>query len=158
MPLNKGLNATDGCDTRKEVILGEAVATPQVGAGSKLTGGSWRSPYDNLIVTDAPAWMLITSSRWPKSTTPSRRSCLGRIIPPGSVIASDLVGEVWLSLVEVMTGPCAWELPVQRHDVASDPTVEAAVVSVGAPGVIGLVAPANVRALEPTPASERRWL
>ncbi|MFE1793653.1 hypothetical protein ACFW7J_35520 [Streptomyces sp. NPDC059525] len=50
---NRGLNASDGCDTRKEVILSEAVEAPHVAAGCKLTGGSWRSAYDNLIVTDA---------------------------------------------------------------------------------------------------------
>ncbi|MET9852171.1 HNH endonuclease family protein [Streptomyces sp. NPDC006450] len=50
---NKGLIASDGCDTRREVILAEAVTAPQVAAGCKLTGGSWRSPYDNLVVTDA---------------------------------------------------------------------------------------------------------
>lgn len=50
---NKGLIASDGCDTRREVILTEAVEAPQVAAGCKLTGGSWRSPYDNLVVTDA---------------------------------------------------------------------------------------------------------
>ncbi|MEU3317116.1 HNH endonuclease family protein [Streptomyces sp. NPDC006662] len=50
---NRGLNPTDSCDTRKEVILSEAVVAPQVAAGCKLTGGSWRSPYDNLVVTDA---------------------------------------------------------------------------------------------------------
>lgn len=27
---NKGLNATDGCDTRREVILSEAVEAPQI--------------------------------------------------------------------------------------------------------------------------------
>ncbi|MEU3317152.1 HNH endonuclease family protein [Streptomyces sp. NPDC006662] len=50
---NRGLNPTDGCDTRREVILSEAVVAPQVAAGCKLTGGSWRSAYDDVIVTDA---------------------------------------------------------------------------------------------------------
>lgn len=49
----KGLNPTDGCDTRKEVILSEAVVPPQVAAGCKLTGGSWHSAYDDLTITDA---------------------------------------------------------------------------------------------------------
>lgn len=50
---NKGLNAADGCNTRKEVILAEAVEAPQVAAGCALTGGSWLSKYDNVVVTDA---------------------------------------------------------------------------------------------------------
>ncbi|MCX4632736.1 HNH endonuclease family protein [Streptomyces sp. NBC_01443] len=50
---NKGLTASDGCDTRKEVILAEALEAPQVAAGCKLTGGVWRSAYDDVVVTDA---------------------------------------------------------------------------------------------------------
>ncbi|MFE5766656.1 HNH endonuclease, partial [Streptomyces sp. NPDC056492] len=50
---NKGLNAGDGCDTRKEVILAEALEAPKVTTGCKLTGGSWRSAYDDVVVTDA---------------------------------------------------------------------------------------------------------
>ncbi|MFC8495609.1 HNH endonuclease family protein [Streptomyces sp. NPDC057235] len=50
---NKGLNATDGCNTRKEVILAEAVEAPQVADRCALTGGSWLSKYDNIVVTDA---------------------------------------------------------------------------------------------------------
>ncbi|MER5571502.1 hypothetical protein ABT083_35835 [Streptomyces goshikiensis] len=49
---NRGLNAADGCDTRKEVILAGAVGAPQVAAGCEPTGGTWRSAYDNLVVTD----------------------------------------------------------------------------------------------------------
>ncbi|MFF3015449.1 HNH endonuclease family protein [Streptomyces sp. NPDC057939] len=50
---NRGLNATDGCDTRREVILSEAVEAPQVAAGCKMSGGTWLSPYDDVVVTDA---------------------------------------------------------------------------------------------------------
>ncbi|MEW2570172.1 HNH endonuclease family protein [Streptomyces sp. NPDC047070] len=50
---NKGLDARDGCDTRREVILSEAVEKPEVSAGCKLTGGSWLSPYDGVTVTAA---------------------------------------------------------------------------------------------------------
>ncbi|MFI0242263.1 HNH endonuclease family protein [Streptomyces sp. NPDC016845] len=50
---NRGLDAKDGCNTRKEVILAEAVQAPEVAAGCKLSGGTWRSAYDGLTVTDA---------------------------------------------------------------------------------------------------------
>ncbi|MFE5546769.1 hypothetical protein ACFQ71_23465 [Streptomyces sp. NPDC056534] len=50
---NKGVNPADGCNTRKEVILAEAIEAPQVAAGCALTGGSWLSKYDNVVVTDA---------------------------------------------------------------------------------------------------------
>ncbi|MFJ9461621.1 HNH endonuclease family protein [Kitasatospora sp. NPDC101447] len=45
----------NGCNTRKEVILAEAVDAPEVGPGCALTGGTWFSPYDSLTVTDSAA-------------------------------------------------------------------------------------------------------
>jgi hypothetical protein len=52
---NKGLNPTDGCDTRKEVILSEAREAPEVGPKCALTGGLWWSEYDQVWVTSASA-------------------------------------------------------------------------------------------------------
>ncbi|MCZ1006897.1 HNH endonuclease family protein [Streptomyces lydicus] len=43
----------DGCDTRKEVLLAEAVKKPRQGKSCRLTGGTWRSYYDDRTVTDA---------------------------------------------------------------------------------------------------------
>jgi hypothetical protein len=43
----------DGCDTRAEVLLAEATRPPTKGAGCKLSGGQWVSPYDDVTVTDA---------------------------------------------------------------------------------------------------------
>ncbi|WP_405191681.1 HNH endonuclease family protein [Streptomyces anulatus] len=50
---NSGENATDGCNTRAEVLLAEAVVAPTVEAGCKLTGGTWISYYDGQEVTSA---------------------------------------------------------------------------------------------------------
>ncbi|MDX2559345.1 HNH endonuclease family protein [Streptomyces sp. TX20-6-3] len=49
---NRGLDLTDGCNTRNEVLLAEAVEAPTVAAGCKLTGGLWRSYYDGQEVND----------------------------------------------------------------------------------------------------------
>ncbi|MFI8515410.1 HNH endonuclease family protein [Streptomyces sp. NPDC085460] len=49
---NKGLNATDGCHTRNEVLLSEAIESPLVGERCKLTGGKWFSYYDGRTLTD----------------------------------------------------------------------------------------------------------
>ncbi|MFB7580827.1 hypothetical protein [Streptomyces hydrogenans] len=38
---NLGLDAGDGCNTRAEVLLAEAVEAPTVAAGCKLSGGRW---------------------------------------------------------------------------------------------------------------------
>ncbi|MBI2776418.1 MAG: HNH endonuclease [Chloroflexi bacterium] len=43
----------DGCDTRREVLIDEAVVAPTVGGGCSLLGGRWVSLYDGLVLTDA---------------------------------------------------------------------------------------------------------
>ena len=45
----------DGCDTRREVLLGEARVRPTLLAGCQLVGGRWWSAYDSLFITDAGA-------------------------------------------------------------------------------------------------------
>ena len=42
----------DGCDTRREVLIDEAVIAPTVVAGCDLIGGQWLSLYDDLAFTD----------------------------------------------------------------------------------------------------------
>ncbi|MFG2961498.1 DUF1524 domain-containing protein [Streptomyces sp. NPDC048291] len=43
----------DGCNTRAEVLLEEAVNAPEVGPKCALTGGVWYSPYDDQYIDDA---------------------------------------------------------------------------------------------------------
>lgn len=43
----------NGCDSRKSVIISEAIVKPKVEAGCKIIGGEWLSVYDNVKVTDA---------------------------------------------------------------------------------------------------------
>ncbi|MFJ3793871.1 HNH endonuclease family protein [Kitasatospora sp. NPDC090091] len=50
---NAGLDPADGCDTRREVILSEALVAPEVGPRCALVGGVWFSPYDDRTITDA---------------------------------------------------------------------------------------------------------
>ncbi|MGY0055053.1 HNH endonuclease family protein [Streptomyces sp. LZ34] len=42
----------DGCNTRHEVLISEAVIAPQVAPRCRLTGGSWYSWYDGETWTD----------------------------------------------------------------------------------------------------------
>jgi hypothetical protein len=46
-------SAGNGCDSRKAVIISEALVKPKVESGCKLVGGEWLSIYDNVKVTDA---------------------------------------------------------------------------------------------------------
>jgi hypothetical protein len=41
----------DGCDTRQEVLIAEAVKKPRIGAGCRLYGGVWVSTYDGQRFT-----------------------------------------------------------------------------------------------------------
>ncbi|WP_331765472.1 HNH endonuclease family protein (plasmid) [Streptomyces sp. NBC_01369] len=43
----------DSCSTRNEVLLAEAGRAPEQGARCALTGGEWRSYYDEVTVTAA---------------------------------------------------------------------------------------------------------
>ncbi|MGW2708517.1 HNH endonuclease family protein [Streptomyces sp. NPDC001356] len=40
----------DGCNTRAEVLKAEAVVAPEQGAGCRLSGGAWFSPYDDRFI------------------------------------------------------------------------------------------------------------
>ena len=42
----------DRCDTRKEVLIQEAVVIPKLSSGCVLNGGKWISSYDALSTTD----------------------------------------------------------------------------------------------------------
>ncbi|MFJ3213556.1 HNH endonuclease family protein [Streptomyces flaveolus] len=50
---NTGDDPTDGCSTRNEVLLDEAVEPPTVGSRCALSGGLWFSYYDQVWVTSA---------------------------------------------------------------------------------------------------------
>ncbi|WP_030420392.1 HNH endonuclease family protein [Streptomyces sp. NRRL F-5065] len=50
---NTGDDPADGCSTRNEVLIDEAVEPPAVGARCRLSGGSWWSYYDQVWVTSA---------------------------------------------------------------------------------------------------------
>ncbi|MGW7030446.1 HNH endonuclease family protein [Streptomyces xanthophaeus] len=52
---NAGELPSDGCNTRQEVLLAEAVVYPEIGPGCTLTGGVWWSYYDDQQVTPAGA-------------------------------------------------------------------------------------------------------
>ncbi|MFI7245238.1 HNH endonuclease family protein [Streptomyces qinglanensis] len=43
----------DGCNTRQEVLIEEAIEAPKVGPGCSLRDGEWRSYYDGKV-TDNP--------------------------------------------------------------------------------------------------------
>jgi hypothetical protein len=77
---NAGLDPADGCNTRNEVLLDEAVEPPTVGPGCRLTGGRWWSYYDATWVTSASGLdidhMVPLAEAWDSGAsawTPARR-------------------------------------------------------------------------------------
>ncbi|MGV9253239.1 HNH endonuclease family protein [Streptomyces sp. NPDC003697] len=50
---NAGENPADGCNTRAEVLISEAIVPPEVLPGCKLSGGLWWSYYDARWMTPA---------------------------------------------------------------------------------------------------------
>jgi hypothetical protein len=50
---NAGDNPIDGCHTRAEVLIHEAIEPPTVGPNCRLSGGRWWSYYDAVSVTSA---------------------------------------------------------------------------------------------------------
>ncbi|WP_436846839.1 HNH endonuclease family protein [Streptomyces litmocidini] len=77
---NAGLDPADGCNTRAEVLLAEAVVAPDVAASCKLFEGLWVSYYDGQEVND-PAkldidHMVPLAEAWDSGAsawTPARR-------------------------------------------------------------------------------------
>ena len=43
----------NGCNTRAEVLIQEAIVKPKIGPKCKLTGGKWISAYDGKTITNA---------------------------------------------------------------------------------------------------------
>ncbi|MFG2825055.1 HNH endonuclease [Kitasatospora sp. NPDC048365] len=43
----------NGCTTRAEVLIAEAVQAPVIGAKCALVGGIWHSPYDDVVLQEA---------------------------------------------------------------------------------------------------------
>ncbi|KPI31510.1 protein of unknown function DUF1524 RloF [Actinobacteria bacterium OV450] len=77
---NSGDIPSDGCNTRNEVLLAEAVEAPEVSAGCRLTGGVWWSYYDDTTVTGASGLdidhMVPLAEAWDSGAsawTPARR-------------------------------------------------------------------------------------
>jgi hypothetical protein len=77
---NAGDDPADGCNTRAEVLIHEAVTPPAVGSGCRLTGGAWESYYDDTVVTSASGLdidhMVPLAEAWDSGAstwTPQRR-------------------------------------------------------------------------------------
>ncbi|MFJ6366528.1 HNH endonuclease family protein [Streptomyces globisporus] len=142
----------DGCPTRQEVLLAEAVTAPEQGDRCTLSGGSWLSYYDEAEVTDAKKLdidhMVPLAEAWDSGAhdwTPERREAY----------ANDLDAERSLVAVTAKTNrskadrdPAQWMPPAQsatctylvdwtatklRWNLSADKTEQAALLELAEP-------------------------
>ena len=132
----------DGCDTRYEVLIAEAITRPDVRAGCYLANGRWYSAYDGVVTTDpssfdidhvvplAEAWDS-GAFAWPSARRRSYANDLGDPRPLRAVTAStnrskgDDAPEEWLPprsafrcryLAEWVAVKTRWNLAVDRAE------------------------------------------
>lgn len=139
---NTGLNPTDGCDTRDEVLIAEAVTPPTVGTPCALTGGTWVSYYDGVTTIDsgtfdidhlvplADAWY---SGAW--NWTPARREAYANDQgDPRSLVAvtansnrskGDRDPGEWLPLMDRCRYASEWVATKYRWSLSADPAEKA---------------------------------
>ena len=134
----------NGCDTRKEVLIYEAIVKPKKGAKCTLTGGKWISPYDGKTYTKdagldidhvvplAEAWR---SGAW-AWTAQQRQDFANDLMESRALIAvtasanrskSDQDVKTWLPAKGVCTYIEAWVAVKVRYTLTFD-TAELAVI------------------------------
>ena len=131
----------DKCDTRKEVLIQEAVSIPKLSSGCVFNGGKWISAYDGLATTDystldidhivplSEAWR---SGAW-KWSPAQREAFANDLTDLRSLIAvtaslnrqkSDQDPSTWLPLVDKCTYVSNWIAIKVRYSLTVD-TAEA---------------------------------
>ena len=131
----------DGCNTRKEVLLAEAVIKPRETGSCTLTGGKWRSAYDGQIFTNARGMdidhMVPLQEAWAsgayKWTSAKRQAYANDLGYARSLIAvsatsnrSKSASDPWLWMPPLSSDRCQyindWVAIKYRWNLAVDPT------------------------------------
>ncbi|MFF8798116.1 HNH endonuclease family protein [Streptomyces globisporus] len=142
----------DGCSTRQEVLLAEAVTAPEQGARCTLTGGSWLSYYDEVEVTDAKKLdidhLVPLAEAWDSGAhdwTPERREAYANDLgPERSLVAvtaktnrskADRDPAAWMPPAESAT--CTylvdWTAAKLRWNLSADETEQTALLELAKP-------------------------
>ena len=131
----------DKCDTRKEVLIQEAVSIPKLSSGCDFNGGKWISAYDGLATTDYSTLdidhMVPLSEAWRSGAwkwSPAQREAFANDLTDSrSLIAvtaslnrqkSDQDPSTWLPLVDKCTYVSNWIAIKVRYSLTVD-TAEA---------------------------------
>jgi hypothetical protein len=135
----------DGCWTKREVLIRDAVGPVAVGPGCRLTG-EWRSGYDGRTTTDPDAFTLdhlvplaeawrSGAARWDSDRLVAYGNDLGYRWSLVAVTASvnedkgDQDPATWLPLRDRCTYVAAWIAVKTRWDLTVDPAEHAALVA-----------------------------
>jgi len=133
---------SDGCNTREEVLIEEAVIKPKIGNSCTLTGGTWLSPYDGVRTTKASSLdidhLVPLSEAWRSGawawSAQQRKDFANDVDDPRALIAvslgqnrskGDKDPAQWLPPKGVCTYIADWIAIKARYQLSVDP-IEAA--------------------------------
>jgi hypothetical protein len=131
----------DKCDTRKEVLIQEAVVAPKLSSGCVFNGGKWISSYDGLTTSDYSTLdidhMVPLSEAWRSGAwkwSPAQREAFANdLTDPRALVAvtaslnrqkSDQDPSTWLPPVDKCTYVSNWIAIKVRYSLTVD-TAEA---------------------------------
>ena len=148
----------DKCDTRKEVLIQEAVSIPKLSSGCVFNGGKWISAYDGLATTDYSTLdidhMVPLSEAWRSGAwkwSPAQREAFANDLTDSrSLIAvtaslnrqkSDQDPSTWLPLVDKCTYVSNWIAIKVRYSLTVD-TAEATALTtlIASCGITSIIA------------------
>ncbi|WP_408990236.1 HNH endonuclease family protein [Streptomyces stelliscabiei] len=139
----------DGCSTRSEVLIEEAVTAPEQGVNCALSGGTWYSPYDDTTFDQARALdidhLVPLAESWDSGastwTAGERQAYANDLDDPRALIAVSASS----NRSKADQDPTTWQPPAQdyhctyatdwiaiktRWALAVDPTEQAALAEV----------------------------
>ncbi len=136
---------SNGCNTRAEVLIQEAIVKPTIGKNCVLTGGTWISPYDGVKVTKASALdidhVVPLSEAWKSGAwawTPAKRGAYANDLSNPRTLVAVSLGEnrskgdqdpaEWLPPKGVCTYISDWISIKSRYQLTVD-SAEALVLS-----------------------------
>ena len=136
----------DRCDTRKEVLIQEAVELPKLGRGCVLNGGQWISSYDAIATTDYSTLdidhMIPLSEAWRSGAwkwSPAQREAFANDLTDSRVLIavtaslnrqkSDQDPSTWLPPENKCTYVSNWIAVKVRYSLTVDPSEANALTS-----------------------------
>ena len=101
----------DGCNTRYEVLIAEAIVKPKVGAGCYLTGGKWKSSYEGKVFTNPTGLdidhMVPLAEAWMEHAGQKDDSFASKYLKPAVASVQTLSGNAVAGMGNMFAGTAA---------------------------------------------------